>query len=198
MAFGFDFAKILSLERIYSKRYHFVMKKIIFLLTLMLASCSPDSARPVSGPPASAFQTINVYFYLNPEDKSECSSVKASERLVPKIKSIEIIALKSLFAGPNDEEIKKGFFSYFSADTADILLSFHEKEDTAYVDLKDIRASLPNLGTACSSAQFLAEMDMTIKQFGSYTKTVYAFNGSAEDFYEFLQMETPESFPDKF
>ena len=88
------------------------MKKIIFLLTLMLASCSPDSGRLVSGPPASAFQTINVYWNnVWNEHLNECVNLIAVERTIPKIKEIETVALKELFKGPSDEERKAGYGS---------------------------------------------------------------------------------------
>lgn len=164
-------------------------KSIIFVL--LLSSCSGAAAPPSHEIPADAFQTINVYFN---RDSSDCSSVVALERQVPKIKDIEIIALKNLFRGPAEE----GYNSFFSSATADILLSFHGKDGRAYVDLADIRAIIPNASSSCGSAMLLSQMDATIKQFGTYSKTLYAINGSSEDFYEWLQMEAPESFPDQF
>lgn len=162
------------------------MKKLL-ILTLLLTSCG-SSPRQI---PDSAFQTINVYFN---EDANNCSAMRPIERKVPKIKDIETIALKSLFRGPSEE----GYNSFFSSATADILLNFHGKDGTAYVDLTDIRAIIPNASSSCGSAMLLSQMDATIKQFGTYSKTLYAINGSSEDFYEWLQLEAPESFPDQF
>lgn len=168
------------------------MKKLL-ILTLLLSACG--SSPPSHNIPADAFQTINVYFN---KDANDCSSVTPLERAVPKIKDIETVALKNLFRGPSEDEKNVGHSSFFSQDTADILIDFHGKEDTAYVNLTDIRAIIPNASSSCGSAELLAEMDATIKQFGTYSNTLYAINGSSQDFYEWLQMSAPASFPDEF
>lgn len=173
------------------------MKKLL-ILTLLLGACG--SSPPSHNIPADAFQTINVYFTREPGGASanDCSSVTPLERAVPKIKDIETVALKNLFRGPSEDEKKAGYSSFFSPDTADMLIDFHGKEDTAYVNLTDIRAVIPNASSSCGSAELLAEMDATIKQFGNYSNTLYAIDGSSPDFYEWLQLSAPASFPDEF
>ena len=170
------------------------MKKLL-ILTLLLTACGSSPTPPSRDIPESAFQTIKVYFN---NDANDCSSLAPLERAVPKIKDIETIALKNLFRGPSEDEKKAGHTSFFSAETSGILLSFHGAEGTAYVNLTDIRETIPNASSSCGSAMLLAEMDATIKQFGTYSNTLYAINGSSQDFYEWLQMETPASFPDEF
>lgn len=157
-----------------------------FLSFLLLVSCSSPAVSP---PPESAFQTINVYWSSNPEN---CSEVTAAARKVPKINDIEALALKTLFNGPTEAEKTQGFTSFFSEATGKLLLSFRVEGESAFVDLKDFRQIIPNVSASCGSMQFLAEMDSTIKQFGTYTKIIYSIEGNSQTFYEFLGLEVPE------
>lgn len=165
--------------------------KILLLITILLVSCQSQ----VKSIPDSAFVDVNIYFN---KDSTDCSAVTAVTRKIPSMKNIEAITLGQLFEGPNEDEAQAGYSSLFSASTKDILLSFHIVDRKAYLDLKDIRSIIPNASSSCGSAELLGEMDATIKQFGTVDETLYAINGSSQDFYEWLQMEAPESFPDKF
>lgn len=165
--------------------------KILLLITILLVSCQS----PVKSIPDSAFAEVKIYFN---KDSNDCGSVEAVSRKIPNMENIEGITLGLLFEGPNEDESKAGYFSLFSDITKDILLSFHIVDRKAYLDLTDIRLLIPNASSSCGSAELLGEMDATIKQFGTVDQTLYAINGSSQDFYEWLQMEAPESFPDKF
>lgn len=149
--------------------------KTLLLISILLISCqSPNKSIPDS-----AFAEVKIY--LN-KDTNDCSSVEAISRTIPKMQNIEAQTLTQLFKDLSLSE--------------DILLSFNIVDKKAYVNLIDISSSMPN--SSCASTAFLAQMDATIKQFGTVDQTLYATNGSSKDFYEWLQMEAPESFPDKF
>ncbi|MEK9166954.1 MAG: hypothetical protein AAB836_01490 [Patescibacteria group bacterium] len=152
-----------------------IANKTLLLLSILLISCQS----PQKTIPDSAF--VEVKIFLN-KDTSDCSTVEAVTKTIPKMEKIEAQTLSELF-----KELS------FPENT---LRGFHIVDRKAYVDLVDISSIVPN--SSCSSAALLAEMDATIKQFGSIDEILYATNGSSEDFYEWLQMQAPESFPDKF
>lgn len=167
------------------------MKKLfsLLLLSLLLISCEQE-AEP---------QTFNVY-YSNSSlaaDPNSCDEVFGVERLfIEGIDSDEArlnAAVEELLKGPTFfEESDENYYSFFSKDTEDYLLSAEIKDLTAYVDFKDFRQLIPNASSSCGSAQLLAELDHTVLQFEDVERAVYSFNGSKSDFYEWLQMAAPE------
>ena len=50
----------------------------------------------------------------------------------------------------------RGYTSWFSPATAGALRNVTIKDGTAYVDLADLRSTIPNASTSCGSAAFLA------------------------------------------
>lgn len=118
----------------------------------------------------------------------DCSLVFPVDREVSKTLAVGQASLEELFKGPTLEEKKLGYTSFFSDATKNILKSIKIIDKVVYVDLKDVRFIIPNASSSCGSAQFLAEMTNTLKQFSSIEKVVFAIDGSPTIFYEWLQL----------
>lgn len=134
--------------------------------------------------------TVEVYFNnanLNPNSQ-DCNKVYPLDRKVIKTLGVAKASLEELFKGPTEEEKSQGYSSLFSQRTKDILKSVKVENNTAYVDLLDIRQVIPNASASCGSAQFLAEIETTLKQFGSVKKVIIAIDGKPSTFYEWIQM----------
>jgi len=118
----------------------------------------------------------------------DCSLVYPVPREVSKTLAVGQASLEELFKGPTLEEKKLGYTSFFSEATKDILKKIKIIDKVIYVDLKDIRSIIPNASSSCGSAQFLAEMTNTLKQFSSVEKVIFAIDGNPQTFYEWLQL----------
>jgi spore germination protein GerM len=150
------------------------------------------SPEPTLTPSSPNKMVIKVYFgnsKLNKEN--DCSQVYPVVREIPKTQAVAKAALNELFAGPTQVETNEGATSFFSSKTKSILKSVKIEEETAYVDLVDIRQTLSNASTSCGSVAFLAEVENTLKQFGTVKKVVIAINGKPETFYEWIQVGCP-------
>ena len=134
--------------------------------------------------------TVKVYFgniNLNP-NMQDCSKVHLVERTIPKTLGVAKTALEELFKGPSEEEKAQGYVSWFSEETKDILKGVKIENSTAYVDLDDIRQIIPNVSTSCGSAEFLAEVETTLKQFPAVNKVIIAIDAKPSTFYEWIQI----------
>jgi putative hemolysin len=135
--------------------------------------------------------TIAVELYFSNETLGDpCGEVFPVTRQVPD-DTPAVDALASLLAGPTQAEIAEGYGGWFSAETEGLLRSVGVTEGTAHVDFADLRSVIPNASTSCGSATLLAQLDHTLLQFPEIDSTIYSINGSAEDFYEWLQYEAP-------
>jgi len=133
--------------------------------------------------------TVKVFFSnseLDPE--ISCNKVFPVEREISETLDVAKAALEELFKGPTEEEKNEGYVSWFSDTTEDILKSVKIENDTAYVDLKDIRQIIPNVSSSCGSAEFLAEVETTLKQFSAVDRVIIAIEGKPETFYEWIQI----------
>jgi spore germination protein GerM len=106
-------------------------------------------------------------------------------------------ALEELFKGPTEEEKSQGYVSWFSDITKDILKSLKIENNTAYVNLEDIRQIIPNVSSSCGSAEFLAEVETTLKQFSGVDKVIIAINGKPSVFYEWIGCAKENDFCDE-
>lgn len=143
-------------------------------------------------PSSSSQQTmvVEVYFgntTLNP-NLQDCRQVHPVERNIPKTLDVARVALEELFKGPTEEERNQGYVSWFSEKTKNILKSVKVENNIAYVDLKDIRQIIPNISTSCGSAEFLAEVETTLKQFPDINRVIIAIDGKPSTFYEWIQI----------
>ncbi len=138
-----------------------------------------------------------VIYFSNPRrnpNSAECGVVYGVERTIPVNTNIFEFSLQQLFRGPTESEKSQGFSSFFSQKTKDILLGVDVKDRVAYVNLKDIRTLIPNVSSSCGSAQFLAEVEETLKHNKTVDKIIMAINGDPELFYEWIQIGcTPEN-----
>lgn len=153
---------------------------------------APKSCKCVSGKCEGVFEelmTVNVFFSnseLDPE--VSCNKVFPIERKIPKTQAVAEVALEELFKGPTEVEKSQGYISWFSQETKDILRNVKIENNTAYVNLKDIRQIIPNVSTSCGSAEFLAEVETTLKQFPTVNKVIIAIDGKPSTFYEWIQI----------
>ena len=133
-------------------------------------------------------ETMKIQLYFTDDISNECEKTTPVERIIPKTPSVARAALSELFVGPKKGEIDQGVSSPFSQKTKSILKDIIIQNNTAYVHLVDIRSLIPSVNSRCGSAQFMAEIEDTLKQFSSIKKVVYAINGSTRTFYEWMQI----------
>ncbi|MFA5024494.1 MAG: GerMN domain-containing protein [Patescibacteria group bacterium] len=162
---------------------------ILFLMLLFLGACS-QTPSPEITPETMAVQVYFGNSNFNP-NAQECNKVYPLDRVVPKTSAEAQTALKELFKGPTAVEKTQGYFSWFSSNTKDVLKSVKVENEIAYVDLVDLRQIIPNASTSCGSAEFLAEMETTLKQFPTIKKVVFAIDKKPTIFYEWLQIGCP-------
>jgi len=129
--------------------------------------------------------TVAVYF--SGEDASDCSAVEAYTRnIADDVDPIEA-AFDELVAGPTAEEAADGAGSFFSSATADVVSSLTERDGLLIIDFTDLRSLIPNASTSCGSEALLAQLNNTAFQFPTVDRVRYQFEGSCQDFGEFIQ-----------
>ena len=167
-------------------------------MTLLLLACSPAGREPTAPtPPPTEPLVVTLYFgntELNPE-MLDCGAVFPVERVLP-AGSAEFAAefgLRELFAGPTEAEAAQGYVSWFSEDTADILIGLKVEGTTAYLNLKDLRPIIPNASTSCGSMAFFAEVETTVKQILPIERVIFAIEGDPAPFYEWMQRGCDET-----
>lgn len=190
-----------------SKYFYFLLVGLVILLLVVVSVYLTRSApvpQPVSQPRPESVQLtpteeketemmeIKVYFGNSELNKElDCSKVFPVSREIPKTQAVAKVALNELFAGPTESEKKEGYTSFFSDQTRSILKSVKVQDETAYIDLTDIRLILSNASTSCGSAAFLAEVETTLKQFPTVQKVIIAIDGKPATFYEWIQVGCP-------
>ncbi len=174
---------------------------ILFLALLFLGGCSLEKIPPENKFPANPkpivnqeTMTLKIYFGNNNFNPNaiDCSQVYPLERVLPKTDGVAKAALQELFKGPTEIEKFQGYYSWFFDQTKNILKNIKIENETAYVDLSDIRQIIPNASTSCGSAEFLAELETTLKEFTTIKKVVFAIDGEPATFYEWLQLGCPD------
>jgi len=141
-------------------------------------------------PQTPASTTFSVYFdneNINP-NAQDCAAVYPLKRTVPYTQTVATAALRELFRGPTSDETAQGYQSLFSERTKEILVGVKVENNTAYVNLKDIRLLVSAASASCGGAQFFAEVETTLKQFTIVTRVVFALEGNPEAFYEWTQI----------
>ncbi|MDD5627369.1 MAG: GerMN domain-containing protein [Patescibacteria group bacterium] len=132
----------------------------------------------------------NSNFNPNLED---CRKVYPVTREFDKIpENIALQSLTELLKGPSPEEISQGYISFFSEKTKLILKELKIKDETAYVNFYDFRSIIPNVSASCGSAEFMAEIETTLKQFPNIKKVIFAIEGKPAVFYEWVQLGCTE------
>lgn len=128
---------------------------------------------------------------LNPE-MLDCRLVYPVELPVSGTLPYEEQALRSLFTGPNEAQQEAGFQSFFNTTTAKILRSIKVVDNVVLVNLKDLRTLIPNANSSCGSAQFLAQIENTLKQFPQIYQVYMAIDEDPNRIYEWLQLGCTE------
>lgn len=162
------------------------------------ATATSPTATP-TGAPATATPTdgkaMTVTIYLHRGQLADPATVVPVRRTVPRTPMVATAALNALLAGPTSAERDAGYWSHFSAATAGMLRGVRIGNGLAHADFKDFSRIIPNASSSAGSAALLAELDATLKQFGTVKSTVYSFNGDVAAFYEWLQMSPPVGRP---
>ncbi|HBB03143.1 MAG: Spore germination protein-like protein Gmad2 [Candidatus Peregrinibacteria bacterium GW2011_GWF2_38_29] len=137
-----------------------------------------------------ASMNVRIYFdnTKNNPNATDCGAVFATERNMPKNKNLTEIALKELFKGPLTGEKSLGYSSPFSSETSNILQGIKIENKTAYINLIDIRKLMPNVTTSCGSAQFMSEIEKTVKYNTGVENIVIAIDKNPKTFYEWMQI----------
>ena len=154
-------------------------------------ACNPSLVEPggAAAEPSSAI-TLTLYFgntEMNP-GMLDCSKVYPVERAVPAALDTAEAALLQLFAGPTEKEMTDGYVSTFSTATRSILKSVSIEEDTAYVNLVDVRPILTSVSSSCGSSAFFAGVENTLKGVAPVTRVIFAIDGEPAPFYEWVQV----------
>lgn len=162
---------------------------------------NPTAARPgdacIAGKIKKAeMVAVKVFFgnsKLNP-NAADCSLVYPVERIINKDSDRLPETLMHLMSGPTEEEQAQGYESFFTRATLDLFTRVQVEGDKAFVDFKDFRRIITNANSSCGGAQFLSELDTTIKTAAPEVKTtVYSINGEPTTFYEWMQLGCGES-----
>ena len=134
--------------------------------------------------------TVKVFFHnetFNP-NQEDCTKVFPTTRTISRTRSVARATLDELFKGTTEEERKKEFWSFPTEDTKDIVLGLNIKNGVAYLNFKKVVfEKLGNTTTSCGGG-FYSGIEATLKQFPTVKKVVYAVEGNANDFYEWVQV----------
>lgn len=137
-----------------------------------------------------ATMAVKVFFHnekLNPE-MADCTKAFPTTRVIPKTSGVARAALDELFKGVTEEEKAKGFWSFEPESTSGIVKGLRVKNGAAYLNFT--KAAFDKLGNATTScgAGFWPMVEMTLMQFPTIKKVVYAVEGNTNDFYEWVQV----------
>lgn len=161
---------------------------------LQLVPPDGDAAPPTDGAadPEIESGTATVEVYFTNLDRGADTEVFGVERDValPRVLSG---SLQALLEGPTAAEQEQGYWSWFSEETAGMLLSVHLDAGVAEVSFDpELRTVIPNASTSAGSTALLAALDATTLQFPTVDDVVYSFDGDVAAFYEWLQRGPPD------
>ena len=172
----------------------FTVTIIVIVLTIAALILFLQKSKPaVDNPPTN--KTVPIFFGNSQKNPNaiDCAAVFSVNRTVALNAGYEAL-LNQLFAGPTNDEQVQGYYSFFSSSTADTLINVKIVNDTAYINLKDLRTMSPNASTSCGNAEFLSEIKNTLEQDGKIKKIILAINTDPAPLYKWLQLGcTPET-----
>lgn len=175
-----------------SRRHRGISIAAALILVGALGGCRQETTSDGTPSPApSATETssrLDVYLHSGNPDK--CDEVVAASRTVEGVPTL-LLSMRALVQGPTADERARGLAGWFTDATAQAVRSAEIRDGVATVDFTDLRQLIPNASTSCGSQMLLAQLDRTAKQFPAVTATRYSINGSATDFYEWLQFAVP-------
>lgn len=171
-------------------------RQIIPFLAILLAACTATAPSPESGSgtatgsarslPSFAYALYFDNTELNPE--ALCTAAFPVTRSSMDEETTATETLRMLLAGPTPSEKEDGYTSFFSEETADALIGMKVENGTAYVNLRDLRQVIPNASSSCGSTALLTQLRRTLTQYGDIYRVILAFEGSTQDFYDWLQL----------
>ncbi|MGH2684340.1 MAG: Gmad2 immunoglobulin-like domain-containing protein [Actinomycetota bacterium] len=149
------------------------------------AACRQPS--PLS--PTGEGRTVAVVFSCGRVPSDHPDFFVAVPRRLPETQGVLRAALEQLLAGPTDQEREGGLTSWFSEETADMLLGVTITADgTAVVDLDPALAdAIPNASTSAGSMMLLGQLDGTVFHFANVQAVEYRLGGSCDAFWQWLQ-----------
>lgn len=143
-------------------------------------TAGPAGARNGADGPAQGSMEVRVWFARGEE-------VVPATRWVPASADTLSASLRALLAGPTTIEREQGLTSWFSPETANALLSAQLQDRVAIVDLRDLRAVIPNASSSLGSTLLLDALNGTVFDASAADSVEYRFDGSCEAFGEFVQ-----------
>ena len=156
--------------------------------TTSQATTTTEPVTTTTGTAASTTQpSQTVLVYLSTGDGTDCAQVRPFERSVDRDIDPVRAAVDQLVAGPTETEAGSGAWSFFSSESAGMVLSTELDGDLLIVDFDDRSGVLNNASTSCGSSAFLSQLNATVFQFASVNRVRYAFNGSCDAFMGWLQ-----------
>lgn len=163
----------------------------VIMFGMLFAGCTTQTGT-TSGNSSTIYSASGktvVYFNntaLNPN--ADCGLVYPVSRDVSSKPYQPFALLQELVSGPSDAEKTQGYTSFFSPLTADSVISLNVEDGTAYINLRDIRSTIPNASSSCGSTSLVAEIENTLKQFPEITRVIIAINSSTKTFYDWIQI----------
>ncbi|MCO5309334.1 MAG: GerMN domain-containing protein [Austwickia sp.] len=147
---------------------------------------SPDGDIPPPGPTPTG-PTMTTTVYLGKTGDTDCSKTYPVQRTVPRTSGVTRAALIELLKGPSAQERAQGYTGWFSPATEGGLRDVRVTGGTAYVDLADLRATIPNASTSCGSAALLAELTETTTAAAHVDTVRFAIDGQPAIFWGWLE-----------
>lgn len=133
---------------------------------------------------------IKVYFSNEKLGSDGCDGkVFPVTRTVNKTKAAAKAALDELFKGTTTDETAKGYSSFFSEETKDLVKSVNIIKGIAYVNLKgEVVEKLGNATTSCGGNSYDASVLKTLRQFPNIKKVMFAIEKDPAMYYDWMQI----------
>lgn len=152
----------------------------------------PDGTEPNSDPGEATVDPVTVELFFTNTELGPAPEIFPVEREVDE-SEVLTATFEELVAGPTDEEEAEGYASFFSEETADLLLDAEVDSGEARIDFDaSLSELIPNASTSTGSATLTGALDATATQFNTVDEVIYSLDGEVEDFYHWLQMSPPE------
>ncbi|MPZ92660.1 MAG: DUF4232 domain-containing protein [Actinobacteria bacterium] len=146
----------------------------------------PERANCDLPPPQRDAQTVVVYLLRDVPGPSDFAAAERSLTEEQRTRPLHT-ALMELLKGPTPEERRQGCLSIFSQRSRDLLRGVTVVEDQAIVDLYDFGSTLPGVGTATASANFLDQLSLTVFEFPDIRSIRFEVEGSCDGFFRSLE-----------
>jgi len=130
--------------------------------------------------------TINVFFHCSEQEEFPLKPVQREIVNGAPVENKIEYALQQLTAGPATDEAEAGFYSIFTAETANALESVTLQEDGHLI--VNFQAFIPNGNTSTGSLQMMDALNYTASQFEDVQTIEYQYNGSCQEFFDWLQV----------